>query len=551
MNDSNYLEKAEEFYQKKNFSSSLNILNSLLTNNFSCFLLKAKNYFEIKEYYLALKNSQEATNLNPENLESHQISTKCYILMFDFENAEKSLKKCFSLDSKSKTNTKLKNILSNKTKEINENKKKNKHYEDYIFFMKYLYSQGLFLNKITINFNNESNRCVISTEEIKEKEILLRIPLNALITLDDAQNSDIGKYFDSNLKKMLNGPNHSLLSSFILYEMEKKTNSKWLFYFNFLPSNYNNFPIFFSESELKHLKGTQFLTIVQNKKKEMKEDYDLLCSKIPYYSNYKYLDFCKVREIVSSRIFGVIIHGKKNDIIAPYADMLNHKRPRETHWTYDDKLDSFVVSAISDIKQSNEVFDSYGRKCNSRFLLNYGFTIENNEDNEYKINIELDESCPLFTEKKRDFIILNPKKFVLSKNLNEKNVLNFFAFMRYLVYEKNDFKFVNFNNFISIDNERNVMLKLKNIIINELKNYSTTLEDDQKYLEQNKKKISFNEYNCYIIRIGEKNLLNFYLTLANLCLDLFNKEKNEIYNIINSQKKIFLPYNGYLTELLK
>ena len=551
MNDSNYLEKAEEFYQKKNFSSSLNILNSLLTNNFSCFLLKAKNYFEIKEYYLALKNSQEATNLNPENLESHQISTKCYILMFDFENAEKSLKKCFSLDSKSKTNTKLKNILSNKTKEINENKKKNKHYEDYIFFMKYLYSQGLFLNKITINFNNESNRCVISTEEIKEKEILLRIPLNALITLDDAQNSDIGKYFDSNLKKMLNGPNHSLLSSFILYEMEKKTNSKWLFYFNFLPSNYNNFPIFFSESELKHLKGTQFLTIVQNKKKEMKEDYDLLCSKIPYYSNYKYLDFCKVREIVSSRIFGVIIHGKKNDIIAPYADMLNHKRPRETHWTYDDKLDSFVVSAISDIKQSNEVFDSYGRKCNSRFLLNYGFTIENNEDNEYKINLELDESCPLFTEKKRDFIILNPKKFVLSKNLNEKNVLNFFAFMRYLVYEKNDFKFVNFNNFISIDNERNVMLKLKNIIINELKNYSTTLEDDQKYLEQNKKKISFNEYNCYIIRIGEKNLLNFYLTLANLCLDLFNKEKNEIYNIINSQKKIFLPYNGYLTELLK
>ena len=551
MNDSNYLEKAEEFYQKKNFSSSINILNSLLTNNFSCFLLKAKNYFEIKEYYLALKNSQEATNLNPENLESHQISTKCYILMFDFENAEKCLKKCFSLDSKSKTNTKLKNILSNKTKEINENKKKNKHYEDYIFFMKYLYSQGLFLNKITINFNNESNRCVISTEEIKEKEILLRIPLNALITLDDAQNSDIGKYFNSNLKKMLNGPNHSLLSSFILYEMEKKTNSKWLFYFNFLPSNYNNFPIFFSESELKHLKGTQFLTIVQNKKKEMKEDYDLLCSKIPYYSNYKYLDFCKVREIVSSRIFGVIIHGKKNDIIAPYADMLNHKRPRETHWTYDDKLDSFVVSAISDIKQSNEVFDSYGRKCNSRFLLNYGFTIENNEDNEYKINLELDESCPLFTEKKRDFIILNPKKFVLSKNLNEKNVLNFFAFMRYLVYEKNDFKFVNFNNFISIDNERNVMLKLKNIIINELKNYSTTLEDDQKYLEQNKKKISFNEYNCYIIRIGEKNLLNFYLTLANLCLDLFNKEKNEIYNIINSQKKIFLPYNGYLTELLK
>ena len=145
MNDSNYLEKAEEFYQKKNFSSSINILNSLLTNNFSCFLLKAKNYFEIKEYYLALKNSQEATNLNPENLESHQISTKCYILMFDFENAEKCLKKCFSLDSKSKTNTKLKNILSNKTKEINENKKKKQTLRRlYFFYEIFVFSRIIF-----------------------------------------------------------------------------------------------------------------------------------------------------------------------------------------------------------------------------------------------------------------------------------------------------------------------------------------------------------------------------------------------------------------------
>lgn len=187
--------------------------------------------------------------------------------MFDFEKAEKCLKKCNLIDSSSKINLEIKNILNNKIKEINANKKNNKHYEDYINFMKYLYSQGLFLNKITINFNNESNRSVISTEEIKNKDILLRIPLNALITLDDAQNSEIGKYFDSELKKTLNGPNHSLLSSFILYEMEKKNKSKWLFYFNFLPANYNSFPIFYTETELNYLKGTQFLTIIQNKKK--------------------------------------------------------------------------------------------------------------------------------------------------------------------------------------------------------------------------------------------------------------------------------------------
>ena len=42
MNDLNYIEKAEELYLKKNYYLSLDILNSLLTNNFSYFLLKAK-----------------------------------------------------------------------------------------------------------------------------------------------------------------------------------------------------------------------------------------------------------------------------------------------------------------------------------------------------------------------------------------------------------------------------------------------------------------------------------------------------------------------------
>jgi len=33
------------------------------------------------------------------------------------------------------------------------------------------------------------------------------------------------------------------------------------------------------------------------------------------------------------------------------------------------------------------VFDSYGRKCNSRFLLNYGFIVEDNDMNEVAISI--------------------------------------------------------------------------------------------------------------------------------------------------------------------
>lgn len=77
--------------------------------------------------------------------------------------------------------------------------------------------------------------------------------------------------------------------------------------------------------------------------------------------------------LVSSRVFGIVVNQVKTDALVPVADMLNHRIPKQTSWYYCDKLGGFVVEALRDISQGSEVFDSYGQKCNSRFLLSYGF----------------------------------------------------------------------------------------------------------------------------------------------------------------------------------
>lgn len=41
------------------------------------------------------------------------------------------------------------------------------------------------------------------------------------------------------------------------------------------------------------------------------------------------------------------------------------------------------------------IFDSYGSKCNSRFLLNYGFVVDDNNANEVNVNVEPDGPIPL------------------------------------------------------------------------------------------------------------------------------------------------------------
>jgi histone-lysine N-methyltransferase SETD3 len=98
--------------------------------------------------------------------------------------------------------------------------------------------------------------------------------------------------------------------------------------------------------------------------------------------------------MVSSRIFGITVNGVKTDGFVPYADMLNHKRPRQTTWYYSDERQGFIIEACDDIPRGMEVYDSYGKKCNSRFFLNYGFINLNNDANEVPLVVFMNKEDP-------------------------------------------------------------------------------------------------------------------------------------------------------------
>lgn len=60
----------------------------------------------------------------------------------------------------------------------------------------------------------------------------------------------------------------------------------------------------------------------------MKRDYDNICEAVEEFKKYSFHEFCWARMTASSRNFGVEINGNKTDVLAPLADMLNHKRPK-------------------------------------------------------------------------------------------------------------------------------------------------------------------------------------------------------------------------------
>ena len=142
-------------------------------------------------------------------------------------------------------------------------------------------------------------------------------------------------------------------------------------------------PIFWSEEELMYLQGSHVLAQIEERILAIEKDYESICSIAPEFADICTVDeFSWARMAVCSRNFGIVVNGLRTAALVPYADMLNHYRPRATRWQYEDSRGAFTVVALGNIATGAQVYDSYGQKCNHRFLLNYGFSIENNREDD-------------------------------------------------------------------------------------------------------------------------------------------------------------------------
>ena len=164
----------------------------------------------------------------------------------------------------------------------------------------------------------------------------------------------------------------------------------------------------------------------------------MICKEVPEFAQFPIREYSEIRMMVSSRIFGIQIDGVKTDGFVAYADMLNHKRPRQTTWNYTDDRRGFVIDALDDIKRGEQVYDSYGKKCNSRFFLNYGFINLNNDANEVPVRIFYHHDDKM-KQVKQDMIKDHAefKKFRVVDNFNERIMQEMLSWLRFVEYDEN------------------------------------------------------------------------------------------------------------------
>ena len=523
----------DKFNSLRNYDIAISYYTKGINNDKSntTFLINRAICYLAKGFYtLALKDALKSIEIDPKFLKGYYIASLSYLEMYDIEKAEKFTKE---------KNQRLLSLIENKKKDIKIKSKKFKSYPIYIKFLKELYKYDAYFPKLEIHFYSDEYRGVCAKSKIVKEEIIMTIPKECLISLELAMETNVGKEIGKFMYSELNSPKHCLLSAFLLTEEKSK---KWKFYFDLLPKDFSNFPIFYTDKELEYLKGSPFLNQVLDKRIDMKIDYEKICFYIPSFTQFSYQKFCEARMMISSRIFGIQIGENKTDVLAPFADLLNHKRPRQTQWYYDNMLESFVIQAIEDINEGSEIFDSYGKKTNSRFLLNYGFSLENNDSSEYPLTVSFNNSYPLFEVKKNlfqsDYELV--KTFNLNNNIYESQLLELLSFLRFMLFD-GDINIL-FNAMTSNDNliyedisltfyyispiskelEIKVLKHLHLLCRKALNNYPTTYEEDNLTLKS-KKNISFNYRNCLLLLMSEKSVLSYYIYFCEYCLSLFNK----------------------------
>ena len=175
----------------------------------------------------------------------------------------------------------------------------------FINFMNWAKKNGAIFPDISFKIYGENERGLHSQKNIRRGTNLIKIPLNMIIHDGMGETTSIGhkliKY-----KSRINNFSIIMVTVFILTTI--KTNHFFKPYYDILPRDISNFPIFWNNAEYDLLTGSHILYMIRHRQKSFIEDYQTIIKICPEFKQWSVKEFLWVRTIVGSRNFGINIH---------------------------------------------------------------------------------------------------------------------------------------------------------------------------------------------------------------------------------------------------
>eukprot|EP00927_Polykrikos_kofoidii_P035269 TRINITY_DN29856_c0_g1_i1.p1 TRINITY_DN29856_c0_g1~~TRINITY_DN29856_c0_g1_i1.p1 ORF type:complete len:588 (-),score=72.85 TRINITY_DN29856_c0_g1_i1:83-1846(-) len=272
-------------------------------------------------------------------------------------------------------------------------------------------------------------RVVVAKRQVKAGELLLRLPMQVLMhagyyKVPGSQSPPppseiIGTVDGPGVASTLSPAMHLGLSDgrefttyvapqtwLALYMMEHRrlgSSSEWSPYLELLPQKFPTNPVFFEPQDWKWLEGSTFVRRALRHKDSLRKQFETVSDLVPGFdTNYTLDEFVWARVAISSRVFGWSLPGLSaddTDFMVPLGDMFNHRSPKQIEWVFNKTLRTLDYWAKEDVPRGEELLISYGGKCNSQYLLHYGFAMPGIDKRQpplstVRIPFDLDDTIP-------------------------------------------------------------------------------------------------------------------------------------------------------------
>lgn len=339
-------------------------------------------------------------------------------------------------------------------------------------------------------------RGIYSKKNIDAGTKFIRIPKSKIIYTGHAKKTSkiIQEHFIDK-KNLFSSPDHVFITIYMIETWFGDLNSDFKSYYEILPPNLNNIPLFWTKKQLKMLEGSPIITDIKLKNNKIRGEYNIIVEYAPEFKilanfeRYKY-----VRCLVSSRNFSINVDGVSSQAMAPLADMFNHKRPCKTKWGYEN--DEFFVKSTEDIGSNEEIMDSYGLKSNNAYFIHYGFVVdEDSQRTEDVLTIKLDDYNISLKLPFNNYTLQNELLPILRKTAKNPR-----------------------GNFTNKHKDLKILLELNKNLIKLLDEYPQSLKLDliDKKLIQDK---FSNKFSALVIVSTEKKILQHYIECIFKILD--------------------------------
>lgn len=232
---------------------------------------------------------------------------------------------------------------------------------------------GASWNGIEFHVDAGGNASVLATRKLSSGEPILTIPRRLMIVDNELVASTTGEL-------ALGFPEPSprdVLAAWLPLEAREPT-SRWHAYFDALPVQLAELPMFHDEGDLAALAGTAAHALAAEKNRDVHATYGRLSPELR--ARLSLADFAWGCAVVMSRGFhapGAVEH---RIALIPLVELFNHGLD-DTTWRYH-PYGGFVVSTERELEIGDEIHFDYGVRSNTYLVVHFGFVLPSNTANE-------------------------------------------------------------------------------------------------------------------------------------------------------------------------